>query len=174
MRDIKAGNEQSVSRLKYICRAIPIFDLYCADALKPTFNLLSAYTIPDDAHKEMPIRNIAIMFHQNLTSLWNKTIMSNYEFDTVTEWLNHWFDVRERICLLADKCCACIYKLLGGRLLGNLAGEVDQLREEFALITTGEKLYPKEDRPFEEKATIPEGLGKIKSKYFQSGYKSLE
>ena len=168
LRDIKAGNEQSVSRLKCICRALPIFDLYCADALKPTFNLLSAYTIPDDAHKEMPIRNIAIMFHQNLTSLWNKTIMSNYEFDTVTEWLNHWFDVRERICLLADKCCACIYKLLGGRLLGNLAGEVDQLREEFALITTGEKLYPKEDRPFEEKATIPEGLGKIKSKYFQS------
>ena len=46
--------------------------------------------------------------------------------------------------------------------------EVDQLREEFALITTGEKRYPKEDRPFEEKATVPERLGKIKSKYFQS------
>ncbi len=168
LRDIKTGNEQSVSRLKCICRALPIFDLYCADALRPTFNLLSAYTIPDDAHKEMPIRNIVIMFHQNLTSLWNKTIMSNYEFDTVTEWLNYWFDVRERICLLADKYCACIYKLLSGKLLGGLAGEVDQLCKEFALITTGEKLYPKEDRPFEEKATIPEGLGKIKSKYFQS------
>lgn len=67
-----------------------------------------------------------------------------------------------------DKCCACIYKLLGGKPLGSLAGEVDQLREEFALITTGEKRYPKEDRPFEEKATVPERLGKIKSKYFQS------
>lgn len=116
----------------------------------------------------MPIRNIVIMFHQNLTSLWNKTIMSNYEFDTVTEWLNYWFDVREHICLLADKCCACIYKLLGGKPLGSLAGEVEQLREEFALITTGERRYPKEDRPFEEKATVPERLGKIKSKYFQS------
>ena len=116
----------------------------------------------------MPIKNIVIMFHQNLTSLWNKTIMSNYEFDTATEWLNYWFDVREHICLLADKCCACIYKLLGGKPLGSLAGEVDQLREEFALITTGEKRYPKEDRPFEEKATVPERLGKIKSKYFQS------
>ena len=62
--------------------------------------------------------------------------MSNYEFDTATEWLNYWFDVREHICLLADKCCACIYKLLGGKPLGSLAGEVDQLREEFALITT--------------------------------------
>lgn len=137
-------------------------------ALKPTVDLLSAYPVPDDAHKEMPIKNIVIMFHQNLTSLWNKTIMSNYEFDTATEWLNYWFDVREHICLLADKCCACIYKLLGGKPLGSLAGEVDQLREEFALITTGEKRYPKEDRPFEEKATVPERLGKIKSKYFQS------
>lgn len=168
LRNIKTGNEQSVSRLKYVCRTLPIFDLYCADALKPTLSLLSAYTVPEDAHKEMPIRNIVIMFHQNLTSLWNKTIMSNYEFDTVTEWLNYWFDVREHICLLADKCCACVYKLLGEKPLGSLAGEVDQLREEFALITTGEKRYPKEDRPFEEKATVPERLGKIKSKYFQS------
>ena len=168
LRNIKTGNEQSVSRLKFLCKALPIFDLYCADALKPTIDLFSAYPVPDDAHKEMPIRNIVIMFHQNLTSLWNKTIMSNYEFDTVTEWLNYWFDVREHICLLADKCCACIYKLLGGKPLGSLAGEVDQLREEFALITTGEKRYPKEDRPFEEKATVPERLGKIKSKYFQS------
>ena len=166
--NIKNGNEQSVSRLKYVCRTLPIFDLYCADALKPTLSLLSAYTMPNDSHKEMPIKNIVIMFHQNLTSLWNKTIMSNYEFDTVTEWLNYWFDVREHICLLADKCCACIYKLLSGKTLGSLAGEVDQLREEFALITTGEKRYPKEDRPFEEKATVPERLGKIKSKYFQS------
>ena len=168
LRNIKTGNEQSVSRLKFLCKALPIFDLYCADALKPTVDLLSAYPVPDDAHKEMPIKNIVIMFHQNLTSLWNKTIMSNYEFDTATEWLNYWFDVREHICLLADKCCACIYKLLGGKPLGSLAGEVDQLREEFALITTGEKRYPKEDRPFEEKATVPERLGKIKSKYFQS------
>ena len=98
----------SVSRLKFLCKALPIFDLYCADALKPTVDLLSAYPVPDDAHKEMPIKNIVIMFHQNLTSLWNKTIMSNYEFDTATEWLNYWFDVREHICLLADKCCACI------------------------------------------------------------------
>lgn len=63
----------------------------------------------------------------------------------------------------------CLYLQTPWRkTLGSLAGEVDQLREEFALITTGEKRYPKEDRPFEEKATVPERLGKIKSKYFQS------
>ena len=83
-----------------------IFDLYCADALKPTVNLLSSYTVPDDAHKEMPIRNLVIMFHQNLTSLWNKTIMSNYEFDTVTEWLEYWFDVRS---IFACRQMLCLY-----------------------------------------------------------------
>ena len=168
LRNIKTGNEQSVSRLKSLCKTLPIFDLYCADALKPTVDLLSAYPIPDDAHKAMPIRNIVIMFHQNLTSLWNKTIMSNYEFDTVNDWLDYWFGVREKIYRLANKCCACIYKLLGGKPLGSLIGEVYQLLKESALITTGEKRYPKEDPPFEEKATVPERLGKIKSKYFQS------
>ena len=116
----------------------------------------------------MPIRNIVIMFHQNLTSLWNKTIMSNYEFDTVKEWLNYWFVVREHICLLADKYCTCIFKLLSEKTLGTLAGEVDQLYEKYVLITTGEKRYPKEDRPFADKAMVPERLGKINSKYFQS------
>ena len=67
LHNIKTGNEQSVSRLKFLCKALPIFDLYCADALKPTVDLLSAYPVPDDAHKEMPIKNIVIMFHQNLT-----------------------------------------------------------------------------------------------------------
>lgn len=168
LRNIKTGNEQSVSRLKLLCKALPIFDLYCADALKPTVDFLSAYPVPDDAHKEMPIRNIVIMFHQNMTSLWNKTIMSNYEFDTVSEWLDYWFGVREKICLLADKCCACMDKLLSGRSLGGLARDVDQLHEELAQMTTGEKRYPKEDRPFEKKATLPEGLEKNKGKYFQS------
>lgn len=168
LRDIKIGNKESVSRLKYICKTLPLFDLYYSDAIKPTLNSLSIYDIPDDAHKEMPLRNIVIMFRQDLTSLWNKTIMSNYEFDTVTEWLEYWFDVRKRICLLADKYCTCIYKLLDGKALGSLAREVDQLNKDFLLVTTSEKRYPKENRPFEDKASMPEGLETIKSKYFQS------
>ena len=76
--------------------------------------------------------------------------------------------MREHICLLADKYCTCIFKLLSEKTLGTLAGEVDQLYEKYVLITTGEKRYPKEDRPFADKAMVPERLGKINSKYFQS------
>lgn len=168
LQDIKTANDASVSRLKYICKTLPMFELYCADALKPSLDILSAYPIPDDAHKEMPARNLIIMFRQNLTSLWDKTIMSNYEFDTISEWLEHWFNVRNHICLLAEKFCSCIYKLLEGKSLGNMAGEVDQLREQYSQLITGEKRYPHEDRPFEEKPAIPEGWSHIKNKYFQS------
>ena len=94
--------------------------------------------------------------------------MSNYEFDTVSEWLDYWFSVREKICLLADKCCACMDKLLSGKPLGSLGREIDQFHEELTQMTTGEKRYPKEDRPFEKKAALPEGLEKKKGEYFQS------
>lgn len=94
----------------------------------------------------MPIKHV-IMFIRILRRVEQASIMSNYEFDTATEWLNYWFDVREHICLFADKCCACIYKLLGGKPLG-VYWEVDQLSVKNALITTGEKRYPKEECPF--------------------------
>ena len=168
LSDIKNSNEQSVSRLNYVCRTLPIFALYCADALKPTLDLLAAYTIPDDAHKEMPIGNVAMTFCQNLTSLWNKTILSNYEFDTVAEWLNHYFALREHLCLFANKCCNCICKLLAKKASSNLFEELDQLKAKLALLTIGEKRYPKEEPPFEEKAAVPERFAKECRKYFQS------
>ena len=168
LSDIKSANEQSVSRLKYICKTLPIFDFYCSDAIKPSFALLYAYKIPDDAHKEMPIRNIVIMFRQNLASLWNKTIMSNYEFETVAEWMDYWLYVRQLICTLADKFCNLIFKALSGKASDNFIAEIEKLRKEFSLISWKEKLFPKEDRPFEDKAKIPEGLVKTKNDYFQN------
>ena len=65
----KRGNEASVSRLKDICRMLPVFEKYCSDAISPHINLLDGYIIPDDAHKEMPRRNLVITFHQEFNSL---------------------------------------------------------------------------------------------------------
>ena len=168
LNEIKKANDESVSRLKIVCKTLPIFDLYCADAIKPTLNMLSAYQTPDDDHKEMPLQNIAIMFHQNLTTLWNKTILSNYEFDTIAEWIVHWLDIRNKICVLADCCCSCMQKLLSNKPLGNIQHEFEKHFVQLNQMTVCERRYPKEDRPFEEKPTLPEGLSKIKSDYFQS------
>lgn len=168
LSDIRKGNEESVSRLKAICKTLPIFEQYCADAIKPTLEFLSRYKSPDDAHKTMPIRNIVIMFHQEFTSLWSKTIMSNYECDTIAEWLEHWFSVRRNIVTLFEKCSSCICKVLEGRHLGDIAADVDNLRTKIVKSLISEFKYPNEDRPFEEKAKLPEGFSKIKGNYFQS------
>lgn len=90
--DIKKSNNESVSRLTDICRTLPIFETYCADAIKPQIDLLESYQIPNDAHKEMPKRNIIITFHQEFNGLWLRTIESNYEFDTVYAWIEHWLE----------------------------------------------------------------------------------
>jgi hypothetical protein len=164
--DIGKGNEESVSRLKTICKTLPIFDTYCADALKPILDILSRYNIPDDAHKAMPIRNLIIMFHEEFASLWNKTIMSNYECDSILEWLEHWFSIRKHIVILIEKSMACICKLLEGKPLGNLATEFDNFRVEINRKLIREFRYPNQDRPFEEKANVPEGFSKVKSDYF--------
>lgn len=166
--DIKRGNEESVSRLKVICKTLPIFEEYCADSLKPTIELLAQYKIPDDAHKTMPIRNLFIMFHQEFTSLWSKTIMSNYECDSITDWLEYWCSIRNNIVSLFQKSIACICKLLEGKPLGSLAAEIDSQRESLNKKLIAEYRFPYEDRPFDEKAKMPEGLSKIKSDYFQS------
>ena len=42
--------------------------------------------------------------------------MSNYEFDTVAEWLEYWFDVRKRICLLTSTAPVSISFLERNRL----------------------------------------------------------
>lgn len=168
LKDVENAVEQSVSRLKCICKILPIYDKYCSDALKPTIYSLKDYNIPDDAQKRMPIQNIVGMFHQEFNSLWCRTIMSNYELGTATDWLKYWIGVREHICVLVETYCSCMYRLLEGKPLGTLAKDVDQLHMEYARITTGEKLYPGQDRPFGEKNTVSEGLSKIKSGYFQS------
>jgi len=167
-RDIRKGNEKSVSRIKSICKSLPIFDKYCADAIQPKLDILSGYEIPDDAHKTMPIANVIIMFHQEFVSIWNKTIMSNYECDSVFDWLRHWMTIRKNIVIFFENCTNTFYKLLKGKPVGSLATVINYLREDINNALIKEYRYPNQDRPFEEKPVIPEGLSKIKSDYFGS------
>ena len=168
LSEIKKANDESVARLKVICKTLPIFDLYCSDAIKPSLDILEKYTVPDDAHKEMPKRNVVIMFRQNMTSLWNATIESNYEYDTVGEWLEHWLQARELICSLADTVCTCIYKLLEGKSFGTHAAQFDSLHHEYNRLCIMEALYPRQKRPFETEPLIPKSYASIKRDYFSS------
>ena len=164
---INDSNNESVTRLKKLCKMLPIFDCYCADAIKPTIDILSKYKVPDNSHKAMPIRNIVIMFHHEFISLWKKTIYSNYEFDSIYEWLEYWFYIRTTIVNLFNKIILCIKKILEGRQLGELANEINNLLEEIIKKLIMICKYPYEDRPFDKKANIPEDVIRFNANFFQ-------
>jgi len=166
--DIKNGNEESVSRLKMICKMLPIFNTYCADSLKPALEVLSGYEIPDNTHKTMSIRNIVIMFHQEFSSLWSKTIMSKYEFDSIFEWFEYLFSIRKLIIILFQKSETVICKQLEEKPLGNHAIEINTLITDVNRKLISEFRYPNEENPFDEKVKISEEFNNIKSKYFTS------
>ncbi len=166
--EIDKANASSVDRIKIIGKCLPIFKKYCADSIKPSLNVLSVYKTPDDSHKEMPKENVVIMFNQKLNKLWIDTILSNYEFDSIDEWIEHWYNIRNLVCELMDKGARCLYKLLKDKPLGSLAKEFDLTKERFDLLYTKEVYFPNEKKPFGERLVIPEGISSIKSKFFQS------
>ncbi len=166
--EINRGNEESVSRLNKICKTLPIFKTYCSDAIKPKINMLSMYKVPDSSHKEMPLRNLVITYHKEFTSLWIKTILSNYEFDSMREWIEHWFSIRKLICEGLEKSSKFIYKILERRNTKNLGNEIGSLVVKLNKSLTGEFSYPKQYRPFEKSPKLPENFSKLRNDYFGS------
>ncbi len=163
---INNANKESVTRLTFICKTLPIFDYYCADAIKPKIDLLNIYKIPSDDHKRMPKRNIIISFHQEFNGLWLKTLQSNYEFETVKEWCEHWLQVREYACEMLNLSCLCMYKLLGKINLGNGGKLFDDICAKYNNIMVAHLSYPRENRPFETTPEIVEKFAKAKRGYF--------
>lgn len=166
LSEIENGNEESVNRIKSICRTLPIFDTYCADGIKPNIEMIGNYKIPNDDHKTMPISNIFIMFHQEFTVLWNNTIMSNYEFDSVSEWLDFWFTVRKDIIHLLDKCDDFMVKLLAKKTVKDIGSEIDNLRMVLNKKMIRNNGYPRENRPFENERVSPPACFSNARKYF--------
>lgn len=164
--EITKGNNESVARLTDICRTLPIFETYCSDAIKPQIDLLATYQIPNDAHKEMPKENIIITFHQEFNGLWLKTIESNYEFDTVYAWIDHWLNVRKCACDLVAASSVCLHKLLGKRKLGEAGNLFDRIHNRYNKMMVAHLSYPREHRPFEKKPEIPTLFNKAKRDYF--------
>lgn len=164
--EIKKGNSESVSRLTDICRTLPVFEMYCSDAIKPEIDLLAAYQIPNEAHKEMPKRNIIITFHQEFNGLWLRTIESNYEFDSVYDWISYWMEVRKCACDLLAASTACLHRLLGNRSLGDTGNVFDTLHNRYNGMLVAPLSYPREHRPFEKKPEVPMLFNKAKRDYF--------
>ena len=160
------GNEESVKRLKTICRALPIFEMYCSDSIVPRIDMLVPYKSFDEAHKEMPKRNLVITFHQEFSNLWLKTLESNYEYDTIYDWVMFWLEVRQYTCNLLDECCKYIYKLLSKRKTDFVA--LNSLFKKFSNMINIHLYYPRESRPFEKSLDIAKEFNEVKKNYFNA------
>lgn len=166
--NIKNGNKESVERLKIICKTLPIYKIYCADAISPKLDILLGYDIPNEAKKAMPIRNIIIMFNHNFSSIWNSTIMSNYECDSMLGWVNQWISLRKKIVCLFNQFEIVLHKLLKKERSDKHINILDNLRFEISKNLIREIRYPNQDRPFEENIVIQSDFSDSKEKYFSS------
>lgn len=166
--EIDKGNNESVSRLTAVCRTLPIFETYCSDAIMPKIDMLESYPLPNDAHKAMPIRNIIISFHQEFNNLWLNTIQSNYEFDSVYDWVDYWLNVRKCVCELLNASCMCIYKRLEGKNSKGAAVSFDNAHYKFNKMMIANFSYPREHRPFDKKPELPKNFVDVKRNYFEA------
>ncbi|WP_165755812.1 hypothetical protein, partial [Ruminiclostridium hungatei] len=165
---IKTANQESVKRLNIICKVLPIYETYCADKIKPSIEMLNFLNIPDDAHKEMPIRNIIISFNSEFANLWADTIMSNYECASVYDLLCFWYELREKIVKLFKHNVYILEKILNKQKINNeLLEYIDELRDNIFVSLRMEKLYPHQKRPFEKPQELPD-TSKVKGAYFSS------
>ncbi|NFO88519.1 hypothetical protein FDC58_07305 [Clostridium botulinum] len=166
---IKNANEESGSRLNIICRILPIYEFYCADAIKPSIDIINSLNLPDDAHKQMPIRNVVISFNSEFAKLWTNTIVSNYECNSVYDWLSFWYELRNKIVKLFIFNVQILEIFLKKqRLNSELLGVIDNLRDDIVISLKKQKLFPHENRPFEEPLQFLRDMSKFKHGYFSS------
>lgn len=165
----KKANEESVTRLNLICKVLPIYELYCSDAIRPSLDMINLLNLPDDAHKQMPIRNVVISFNSEIAKLWSDTIMSNYECASIYDWLCFWYELRSKIVKLFKFNIQVLEKILNKQRLNNeLLAFIDNLRDDIIISLKKQRLYPRENRPFEKPQKLLEDLSKIKNSYFSS------
>lgn len=156
---IYGGNEavnESIRRLILVCKAMPYFEAFRSDSIKPSNNYLKHYNIPDDAHKEMPRNKIIMMFNQDINTMWMNSIMSNYEYGSEAEWLNYWIKRRRLICNIQGTAHDCITDILSCKAIGKLGKKYDALHAQYEDLLAEDYGLPNSHDLFSEGAEFPQ------------------
>jgi hypothetical protein len=168
-QDSQKANEESVSRINNVCKLLPIYETYFTDTLKPHIDFAESFYFYDQSHKEMPIKNVLISFNVDLFQLWNSSILSHYEFESVYDWQYYWIDLRKKVVEFAKLNIDVIEKLLKQQNINkSLQNDLDEIRCYISNNLIRENAFPHANRPFEEKSVVNEFTGKIKHGYFNS------
>lgn len=167
--DIQKANSESVRRINNVCRFIPIFDTYCADAIQPQLEIFNGILRHDDSHKEMPKENVTIAFNVDLNRLWNNSISSHYEFDSVYEWQRYWINLRRNIVMFVKmNIVALETKMKKQRLSDSSLLKLTEAVNNISSSLRCVKLFPYENRPFEPPSKVHIYTGKFNGGYFSS------
>lgn len=161
-------NAESFNRLKTIARILPIYEHYCSNVCKPKITLFSAYELPNLGVKAIPLDTFSKIFKSDYVSLWDKSILSNYEAASVYEWLRFWINTRQTIITNLQNC----YKLLcyrlkcesGNSFINNILSTRLEINNNLGMYF----YFPHSKRPFEKTIDIAENFDKKARNYFSS------
>lgn len=164
--NLETINEESVNRLKTIARILPIYEHYCSAVCKPNITLFSAYELPNLGVKSIPLDTFSKIFKSDYVSLWNESILSNYEAASVYEWLKFWINTRQTIITNLQNC----YKLLcyrlkcesGNSFINNIISSGVEINNSLGMAF----YFPHSKRPFENIAEDVENFEKNATSYF--------
>lgn len=166
--NLETINEESVNRLKTIARILPIYEHYCSEVCKPNITLFSAYEIPNLGVKSIPVDTFSKIFKSDYVSLWDKSILSNYEAASVYEWLKFWINTRQTIITFLENCCKLLcYRLKcesGNSFINNIVSSGLEINNSLRVAF----YFPHSKRPFEKTIDVVDNFDKKAKKYFSS------
>lgn len=165
---LKSINEESVNRLKTVAKILPYYEHYCSKVCKPSISLFSAYEIPHLGFKSIPADSFSKIFKSDYASLWVKSILSNYEAESIYEWLSFWIHTRQTIIANLENS----YKLLcyrlkyesGNSFINNILSSRLKINKSLGMAY----YFPHSQRPFETTTEDVENFEKNAKKYFFS------
>lgn len=160
------ANEYSVMRINAVCRFLPIYKTYITNGVKPKLELYSRFNAVDESYKAMPIDNIKLGFNTDLTVLWKNSILSHYEFSSVYEWQEHWMNIRSDLITFIKLNIRVLEYVLKQTKLTPEVRVIDKVRNEIFQSLLKEKLFPRENRPFENPILLKNEISKLKNGFF--------
>lgn len=165
-QDMQKSNEESMKRINHIYSFLPIYKLYCSNSIKPDIDCLKNFSsYIDNSHKEIAAETVKLSFNSDLNILWNKSILSQYEFESIYEWQEYWINVRKDIVEFLKLNIEILEKKIKGKNINNVI-KIDTIREDIIKKLVIKRPFPHEERPFEERVLINDSIHEFKKGYF--------
>ncbi|WP_066047306.1 P-loop NTPase [Robertmurraya korlensis] len=168
-QEFAEANTRSVSRIKAVCRFLPIYKKYITNGIKPKLELLRGLNLLDESYKAMPIENIKLSFHTDLTTLWKNSILSHFEYQSIYEWQEYWINIRSSLIKFMKLNISFLELILKQQTkLTPDVSVIDEVRIDLVKSLIKEKLFPRENRPFEDPTDLKDEISKVKNGYVSS------